>query len=63
MPSLTHVGISRVRSLRGIMFEEPFDFNRLKTRSSAVTVMRAQDAIRRAQQEIAVPAENNSDEE
>jgi hypothetical protein len=54
-PGLTYVAISRVRSLRGIMFEEPFDFKRLKFRTTEVTIMRATDAAKRARQEIALP--------
>lgn len=46
---------------RGIVFEEPFDFNRLKSGSSHMTVMRAEDAAKRARQEIPVPTRDNSD--
>jgi hypothetical protein len=60
-PGLTYVAISRVRSLRGIMFEEPFDFNRLKASTSDVTIMRATDAAKRLQQEIDLSVEDKDD--
>ncbi|EFQ95605.1 hypothetical protein PTT_05909 [Pyrenophora teres f. teres 0-1] len=43
------------------MFEEPFDFNRLKLNSSEVTIMRATDASKRLRQEMAVPVDDNDD--
>jgi ATP-dependent DNA helicase PIF1 len=61
-PGLTYVAISRVRSLPGIMFEEPFDFKRLKSSTSDITIMRATDAAKRLQQEIPVPVEEDEQE-
>ncbi|KAK1917293.1 hypothetical protein P3342_000006 [Pyrenophora teres f. teres] len=43
------------------MFEEPFDFNRLKSNSSEVTIMRATDASKRLRQEMAVPVDDDDD--
>ena len=60
-PGLTYVAISRVRSLPGIMFEEPFDFNRLKSSTSDITIMRAADVARRLQQEVPLPIEDEQD--
>jgi hypothetical protein len=31
-PELTYVAISRIRSLRGLLFEEPFSYQRIKTK-------------------------------
>jgi hypothetical protein len=61
-PGLTYVAISRVRSLPGIMFEEPFDFKRLKSSTSYITIMRATDAAKRLQQEIPVLVEEDEQE-
>jgi hypothetical protein len=61
-PGLSYVAISRVRSLPGIMFEEPFDFNRLKSRMSDITIMRAADAARRLQQEVPLPTEEDEED-
>jgi hypothetical protein len=55
IPSLTYVAISCVRSLRGILFKEPFDFKRLKFSTTDTTIMRAADLARRQQQEIPLP--------
>jgi ATP-dependent DNA helicase PIF1 len=44
---LTYVAILRVRSLPGIMFKEPFDFKRLKSSTSDITIMQAIDAEKR----------------
>jgi hypothetical protein len=55
IPGLTYVAISRVRSLRGILFKEPFDFKRLKFSTTDTTIMRAADLARRQQQEIPLP--------
>jgi hypothetical protein len=60
-PGLTYVAISRVRSLPGIMFEEPFDFNRLKSSTSDITIMRAADVARRPQQEAPLSIEDEQD--
>jgi hypothetical protein len=60
-PGLTYVTISRVRSLPGIMFEEPFDFNRLKSSTSNITIMRAADVARRLQQEALLSLEDEPD--
>ncbi|KAI2476987.1 hypothetical protein Ptr902_11529 [Pyrenophora tritici-repentis] len=54
-PDLTYVAISRVRTLRGILFEESFDFNRLKTKTTTVAVMRAADLTKGESQEIELP--------
>ncbi|KAI1561101.1 UvrD-C-2 multi-domain protein [Pyrenophora tritici-repentis] len=54
-PDLTYVAISRVRTLHGILFEESFDFNRLKTKTTTVAVMRAADLTKRESQEIELP--------
>jgi hypothetical protein len=44
------------------MFEEPFDFNRLKSRMSDITIMRAADAARRLQQEVPLPTEEDEED-
>ena len=46
-PGLTYVAISRVRSLPSIIFKEPFNFKRLKSSISDITIMRATDAAKR----------------
>ena len=43
------------------MFEEPFDFNRLKSSTSDITIMRAADVARRLQQELPLPIEDEQD--
>jgi hypothetical protein len=43
------------------MFEEPFDFNRLKSSTSDITIIRAADAARRLQQEVPLPIEDEQD--
>jgi hypothetical protein len=43
------------------MFEEPFDFNRLKSSTSDITIMRAADVARRLQQEVPLPIEDEQD--
>jgi hypothetical protein len=55
-PGLTYVSISRVRTLRGIFFEGPFDFNRLKSGTSEMAVMPATDRAKRQLQEMPLPA-------
>jgi ATP-dependent exoDNAse (exonuclease V) alpha subunit len=49
---LTYVAISRVRTLQGLLFEEPFDFERLRPTRSATWEMREQDKNRRRGQEL-----------
>jgi hypothetical protein len=49
---LTYVAISRVRSLRGIVFEEPFGLSRLKYKPSETVIMRNADYVRRGAQEV-----------
>jgi len=51
-PGLTYVAISRVRTLRGILFEEAFDLKRLRSKATETTVMRAADYARRSAQEV-----------
>jgi hypothetical protein len=41
------------------MFKEPFDFKRLKSSISDITIMRATNAAKRLQQEILVPIEED----
>jgi hypothetical protein len=44
------------------MFKEPFDFKRLKSSTSDITIMRAINAAKRLQQEIPVPIEEDEQE-
>jgi hypothetical protein len=50
-----------VRSLPGIIFEDPFDFKRLKSSTRDIIIMRATDAAKRLQQEIPVPVEDEQE--
>jgi hypothetical protein len=61
-PGLTYVAISRVRLLPSIMFEEPFDFKRLKSSTSDIIIIRATNTAKRLQQEITVPVEEDKQE-
>jgi hypothetical protein len=51
-----------MRSLPSIMFKEPFNFKRLKSSTSDITIMRATDAAKRLQQEILVPVKEDKQE-
>jgi len=51
-PGLTYVAISRVKSLRGLLFEESFDLERLRTGQSRTTAMRHEDYLRRQRQQV-----------
>ena len=51
-PGLTYVAVSRIRTLRGLMFEESFDFSRFKAAQSLTEDQRRDDYIRRQKQEI-----------
>ena len=46
-PGLNYVVVSRVKSLRGVMFKEPFDLESLRPNESETTRMRKQDLVRR----------------
>ncbi|OXV06635.1 hypothetical protein Egran_05597, partial [Elaphomyces granulatus] len=54
-PGLTYVGISRVKSLHGLIFEEAFDLERLRMVPSRTTAMREEDCLRRQQQQVQSP--------
>ncbi|OXV07665.1 hypothetical protein Egran_04570 [Elaphomyces granulatus] len=49
-PGLTYVAISRVKTLDGVLFEEPFDFDRFRRRPSDFVRMRLADVERRRSQ-------------
>jgi hypothetical protein len=49
---LTYVAISRIRSLKGLLFETPFEVKRLKFQSSETVIMRNNDYVRRQAQEV-----------
>jgi hypothetical protein len=49
---VTHVAISRVCSLRGLLFEEPFGYSRLKYKPGDVVIRRNADYVRRQAQEV-----------
>ena len=52
-PGLTYVAVSRVETLGGVLFEEPFDyFERFKPRVSKTTEWREQDASRRRKEHV-----------
>lgn len=59
MPGLTYVALSRVKTLAGLLFEEPFDFVRLKlhTKPKPIVKMREDDATRRVEQPLDEPLE------
>jgi hypothetical protein len=54
-PRLTYVAISRVRSLRGLLFKELFSYQRIKTKPRETTVMRNANYVRRQAQEVPLP--------
>ena len=49
---LTYVAISRVKTLSGLLFEEPFDYERLKGKPSTNAKMRKEDFERRSGQHL-----------
>lgn len=49
---LSYVAVSRVRSLRGILFEEPFDYERFQIVDTATTRWRYTDRVRRRIQHV-----------
>jgi ATP-dependent exoDNAse (exonuclease V) alpha subunit len=52
---LTYVAVSRVKTLDGLLFEEPFDFERFRrTQTSLAMRMRKHDAERRAEEHVFV---------
>ena len=54
-PGLLYVAVSRARSLEGLMFEEAFSFQRLRSNmKSKVVEARAKDATRRRRQLVTV---------
>jgi hypothetical protein len=48
----TYVAISRVKSLSGLLFEAPFDFERFAPRTSSISAMRFADMKRRLEQHL-----------
>ena len=51
-PGLTYVAVSRVRSIRGLLFDREFAFHRFLERPSNVRRMREEDKTRRALQHM-----------
>ena len=49
---LSYVALSRVKTLRGVMFEETFDFDRFKASRGEMGTMRDADAVKRRPQII-----------
>ena len=49
---LSYVALSRVKTLRGVMFEETFDFDRFKPSNGDMAKMRDEDAVKRRRQMI-----------
>jgi ATP-dependent DNA helicase PIF1 len=49
---LSYVAVSRVKSLRGILFEEPFDFERFRVRISDTVKSRLADRERRLPEHV-----------
>jgi hypothetical protein len=49
---LAYVGVSRVKTLNGLMFEESFDLSRFRSLESYTEKMRAEDVERRRPQHI-----------
>ncbi|KAJ5970827.1 uncharacterized protein N7479_000745 [Penicillium vulpinum] len=47
---LSYVAISRIRSIEGLLFETPFDFERFKPKHHQIFAMRAADHTRRRNQ-------------
>ena len=52
VPGLSYVAVSRVKTLRGILFEEPFDYERFRARQNETVRSRNADRERRANQHI-----------
>jgi ATP-dependent exoDNAse (exonuclease V) alpha subunit len=52
VPGLSYVAVSRVKSLSGIMFEEPFDYSRFRGTPSVTETMRLADKARRMRQMV-----------
>jgi len=51
-PGLAYVAVSRVRTLGGLLFDEPFDFERFTRRPGRISMMREEDRVRRARQHV-----------
>ena len=51
-PGLAYVGVSRVKTLGGLMFEEPFDLERFAPRPGKTSKMREEDYVRRSRQHV-----------
>lgn len=51
-PGLSYVAVSRVRSLKGLLFETPFDMDCFKETHREMFAMRAADYARRRNQHI-----------
>jgi hypothetical protein len=60
-PGLTYVAMSRVRSLKGLLIEEPFSLERLRYKPSATVIMRNRDLERRKLQEIPILVRDDDD--
>ena len=52
VPGLSYVAVSRVKTLRGILFEESFDYERFQVRQNETVRSRNADRERRANQHI-----------
>jgi ATP-dependent DNA helicase PIF1 len=52
VPGLSYVAVSRVKTLRGILFEESFDYERFRVRQNETVSSRNADRERRADQHI-----------
>ena len=52
VPGLAYVGVSRIKSLNGLMFEESFDLSRFRSLESYTEKMRAEDVERRRPQHL-----------
>jgi ATP-dependent DNA helicase PIF1 len=52
VPGLSYVAVSRVKSLRGILFEEPFDYERFLVRPTDTVKARKADRERRATEHV-----------
>jgi hypothetical protein len=51
-PGLAYIGVSRVKTLNGLMFEESFDLSRFRSPESYIEKMRAEDVERRRPQHL-----------
>ena len=60
---LSYVAISRCRTLGGILFEEPFSYNRFKSKASTTVVMRNADYVRRRAEEVPLSPDQSDDED